>query len=165
MINEDIKAKEVRVVDDKGGQLGIMPLESARKMAAERDMDLVLIAPQANPPVCRVMDYGKYKFERQKYEKEAKKNQKVVELKEIRLSVNIGSHDFDTKVSHAEKFLAEGNKVKASIRFRGREMAHTSLGNEVMARFAQALTEHGAVEKPAKLEGRSMQMTLTPNKK
>ena len=142
-----------------------MSLDNAQKLASERDLDLVLIAPQANPPVCRIMDYGKYRFERQKYEKEAKKNQKTVELKEIRLSINIGSHDFDTKISHAEKFLSDGNKVKASIRFRGREMTHASLGNEVMARFADGLSEYCSVEKPAKLEGRSMQMILTPNKK
>ncbi len=165
LINEEIKAKEVRVVSDEGGQLGIMPLANALKMAQESDLDLVLIAPQATPPVCRVMDYGKYRFEQQKHEKEAKKNQKVVELKEIRLSINIGDHDFNTKVSHAVKFLEEGNKVKASIRFRGREMAHASLGNEVMARFADALQELSTVEKHAKLEGRSMQMVLTPTKK
>ncbi|MCL2538846.1 MAG: translation initiation factor IF-3 [Oscillospiraceae bacterium] len=165
MINEEIKAKEVRVVDTAGAQLGIMPLETALKIASDRDLDLVLIAPQATPPVCRVMDYGKYRFEQQKHDKEVKKNQKVVELKEIRLSINIGDHDLDTKLGHAEKFLNEGNKVKASIRFRGREMAHTSLGHEVMARFSDALAEYGTVEKPAKLEGRSMQMIMTPLKK
>ena len=165
VINEEIKAKEVRVVDTAGAQLGIMPLETALKIASDRDLDLVLIAPQATPPVCRVMDYGKYRFEQQKHDKEVKKNQKVVELKEIRLSINIGDHDLDTKLGHAEKFLNEGNKVKASIRFRGREMAHTSLGHEVMARFSDALAEYGTVEKPAKLEGRSMQMIMTPLKK
>jgi len=165
VINTEIKAKEVRVVDTAGGQLGIMPLADAMKLAGDRDLDLVLIAPLAAPPVCRVMDYGKYRFEQQKHDKEVKKNQKVVELKEIRLSINIGDHDFNTKISHASKFLKEGNKVKASIRFRGREMAHTSLGHEVMARFADTLAESGTVEKPAKLEGRQMQMILTPIKK
>jgi len=165
VMNEDIRAKEVRVVDTAGGQLGIMQLADALKMASDRDLDLVLIAPQATPPVCRVMDYGKFRFEQQKHDKEVKKNQKVVELKEIRLSINIGDHDVNTKLSHAIKFLSEGNKVKASIRFRGREMAHTSLGYEVMARFADALAEHATIEKPAKLEGRSMQMIMTPIKK
>ena len=123
---------------------------------------MVEISPNANPPVCKLMDYGKFRFEKQKREKEQRKNQKVVELKEIRLSLNIGDHDFETKLSHAQKFLGEGNKVKASIRFRGREMAHASRGNEVMDRFAQALSAIASVEKPAKLEGRSMQMVIAP---
>ena len=165
MLNEDINAAEVRVVNSDGSQLGIMQVDKAVAIAREQDLDLVLIAPQASPPVCRVMDYGKYKFEQQKHEREAKKNQKVVELKEIRLSVNIGDNDLNTKLTHAIKFLGEGNKVKASIRFRGREMAHTSLGTEVMERFAEALSDYGSVEKGAKLEGRSMQMTIAPLKK
>ena len=165
VINDEIRAKEVRVVDTEGGQLGIMLLANALKMAKDRDIDLVLIAPNAAPPVCRLMDYGKYRFEQQKHQREVKKNQKIVELNEIRLSINIGSHDFNTKFAHAEKFLKEWNKVKASIRFRGREMAHVSLGSEVMGRFAEALAEIATVERPAKLEGRSMQMILTPVKK
>ncbi|MEA4912805.1 MAG: translation initiation factor IF-3 [Oscillospiraceae bacterium] len=161
-INEDIRDSEVRLVGDDGSQLGIMSAAQALRMAAEKNLDLVKIAPQAQPPVCKIMDYGKYRFEQQKREKEARKNQKIVELKEIRLSINIGDHDFETKLGHAKKFLAEGNKVKASIRFRGREMAHTSLGIDVMKRFAEALDECGTVEKAAKLEGRSMQMFIAP---
>ncbi len=144
------------------GQLGIMSSQDALKLAAEHNLDLVRIAPQALPPVCRIMDYGKYRFEQQKREKEARKNQKVVEIKEIRLSMNIGAHDFETKIGHAIKFLDEGNKVKASIRFRGREMAHASLGTGVMSRFAEALEEYATVDKDPKLEGRSMQMFLAP---
>ena len=165
VINEAINASEVRVVDAAGGMLGVMQLENALKLAAGQELDLVLIAPMAVPPVCRIMDYGKYRFDQQKREREVKKNQKVVEIKEIRLSVNIGEHDFETKLSHAIKFLAEGNKVKISIRFRGREMMHTSLGKDVIEKFAEALTAHATVEKDAKLEGRSMQLTLAPFKK
>lgn len=139
-----------------------MSAAQALRIAAEKNLDLVKIAPQAQPPVCKIMDYGKYRFEQQKRDKEAKKNQKTVEIKEIRLSVNIGDHDFDTKLGHAKEFLAQGNKVKASIRFRGREMAHTSLGIDVMKRFAEALSEYGTVEKEPKLEGRSMQMFVAP---
>ena len=161
-LNEDIRDKEVRVVGADGSQLGIMSAADARKLAYERNLDLVKIAPQATPPVCKIMDYGKYRFEQQKREKEQKKNQKVVEIKEIRLSLNIGDHDFETKLGHAQRFLQEGNKVKASIRFRGREMAHASMGTDVMKRFAQALSEQANVEKEPKLEGRSMQMFLAP---
>ncbi len=162
VINEAIRATEIRVVDDDGSQLGIMNTAKAREVAETKNLDLVLIAPQAVPPVCRIMDYGKYRFEQQKREKESKKNQKIVETKEIRLSVNIGTHDFDTKLGHARKFLGEGNKVKASIRFRGREMAHANLGNGIMDRFAAALEDSGTVEKPSKLEGRSMTMLIAP---
>jgi len=165
VINEAITANEVRVIDTTGGMLGIMKLENALKMAVSQELDLVLIAPQASPPVCRIMDYGKYRFDQQKHEREVKKNQKIVEIKEIRLSVNIGGNDFNTKLTHAIKFLSEGNKVKISIRFRGREMMHTSLGKDVIERFAGELSEHGSVEKDAKLEGRSMQMTISPLKK
>lgn len=161
-INEEIRDREVRLVDTDGGQLGIMSAAEAQRLAYDRNLDLVKIAPQATPPVCKIMDFGKYRFEQQKRDKEAKKNQKVVEIKEIRLSLNIGDHDFETKVGHAQNFLKDGNKVKASIRFRGREMAHASMGNEVMDRFAQQLADLSSVEKPAKLEGRSMQMFLTP---
>ncbi len=161
-INEEIKAKEVRLVDVDGSQLGIMSLNDALRNASERDLDLVEISPNAEPPVCKIMDYGKFRFEKQKREKEQKKNQKIVELKEIRLSLNIGDHDFETKLGHAKKFLLEGNKVKASIRFRGREMAHASMGVDVMKRFAEALAEYGGIDKDPKLEGRSMQMFMTP---
>ena len=150
------------MTDASGAQLGIMSSREALTLAAERNLDLVKIAPTANPPVCRIMDYGKYRFEQQKKEKEARKNQRVVDIKEIRLSLNIDTNDFNTKVNHAKRFLKEGNKVKASIRFRGREMAHTDLGQEVMKRFAQVMSEFAVIEKQPKLEGRSMQMFLAP---
>ena len=139
-----------------------MSTAEALRIAEQRGLDLVLIAPQAAPPVCRIMDYGKFRFEQQKREKDQRTNQKIVELKEIRLSLNIGEHDFATKVGHAVRFLSGGDKVKASIRFRGREMAHASLGNVTMDKFAQALAENAVVEKPAKIEGRSMTMVLAP---
>lgn len=161
-INEEIRDKEVRVITAEGEQLGIMSAKDALKKAEQKNLDLVKIAPNAQPPVCKIMDYGKYRFDQAKKEKEAKKNQKVVETKEIRLSVNIDTHDFDTKVNHATKFLKAGNKVKVSIRFRGREMAHAHLGNGIMERFAVALEEIGTVDKPAKLEGRQMLMFMSP---
>jgi len=145
-----------------GSQLGIMSSSEAQHLADEQSLDLVMIAPQAQPPVCKIMDYGKYRFEQQKREKEAQKNQKVIEVKEVRLSLNIGQHDFDVKVGHARRFLTDGNKIKASIRFRGREMAHASRGTEVMERFAQAVEDLGVVDKAPKLEGRSMQMFVSP---
>ena len=159
-INEEIRDKEVRVIDSDGSQLGIMPAAKALDLAAEKDLDLVKIAPQATPPVCKIIDYGKYKFEQTKREKEARKNQHVVDIKEIRLSLNIDTHDFNTKVSHAIRFLKGGDKVKVSIRFRGREMGHPEHGYDIMNRFAEALSEHANVEKPAKLEGRNMLMFL-----
>lgn len=161
-INEEIRDKEVRVITAEGEQLGIMSAKDAIKKAEQKNLDLVKIAPNAVPPVCKIMDYGKYRFDQAKKEKEAKKNQKVIETKEIRLSVNIDTHDFDTKVNHAMKFLKSGNKVKVSIRFRGREMAHAHLGNGIMERFAVALEEIGTVDKPAKLEGRQMLMFMSP---
>ncbi|MCR4747848.1 MAG: translation initiation factor IF-3 [Clostridiales bacterium] len=164
MINEDIKAKEVRVVTDDGEQLGIMSAKDALHIATEKDLDLVLIAPQANPPVCKIMDYGKYRFEQQKREKEAKKNQKVIEVKETRLSLKIDTHDFETKVNQTVKFLKAGHKVKVSIRFRGREMAHPENGLVTMEKFAEACSEYCTVEKAAKLEGRQMLMFLAPLK-
>ena len=162
-INEEIRDKEVRLIGDDGEQLGILPIQQAQDIAVEKGMDLVKIAPQAKPPVCKIMDYGKFRFEQQKREKEARKNQKIVDIKEIRLSLNIDTNDFNTKVAQAAKFLAKGDKVKVSIRFRGREMAHTNLGLEVHKRFAQALPD-AVVEKQPKLEGRSMQMFLAPAK-
>ena len=162
-INEEIMDKEVRLISSDGEQLGIVSSAQALKLAAEKNLDLVKIAPQAKPPVCKIMDYGKYRFEQSKREKEAKKNQRVVEIKEIRLSPNIDVHDFDTKVGHARKFLAAGNKVKVSIRFRGREMTHTDLGLTTMAQFADDCADIASVEKPAKLEGRKMHMFLAPN--
>lgn len=162
LLNEEIREPEVRLISEEGEQLGVMSGEQALRIAEEREMDLVLISPQAKPPVCKIMDYGKYRFEQSKREKEAKKNQRVVEIKEIRLSPNIDVHDFDTKVGHARKFLAAGNKVKVSIRFRGREMTHTDLGLTTMAQFADDCADIASVEKPAKLEGRQMLMFLAP---
>ena len=161
-INEEIRDKELRVISSDGEQLGIMSASEALRLAEERDLDLVKISPQAKPPVCKIMDYGKYRFDMAKREKEARKNQRVVDIKEVRLSVNIDTHDFDTKVGHAKRFIAGGDKVKVSIRFRGREMAHTNLGIEIMERFAQACADTAAVEKAAKLEGRQMLMFLAP---
>ena len=158
LINEEIKDKEVRVIGVDGEQLGIMDTAEAQRLSLEQNLDLVKIASQATPPVCRIMDYGKYRFEQAKRDKEARKNQKIIETKEIRLSLNIDIGDFNTKVKQATKFLSEGNKLKVSIRFRGREMAHPEIGLEVMARFAQAIGELGTVEKSAKLEGRHMLM-------
>lgn len=163
-MNEEIRDREIRVVADDGEQLGVMSARDAYHLAMEKGLDLVKIAPQAVPPVCKIMDYGKYRFEQQKKEKEAKKNQRTVEIKEIRLSLNIDTHDFNTKAAQASKFLKGGDKVKVSIRFRGREMAHTALGIEVLNRFAEAVTD-AVVEKQPKLEGRSMAMFMSPQQK
>ncbi len=159
-INEEIRDREVRVIDSDGAQLGIMPTAQALEKAFARNLDLVKIAPQATPPVCKIIDYGKFRFEQAKREKEAKKNQRTVDIKEIRLSLNIDTHDFDTKAGHAARFLKEGDKVKVSIRFRGREMGHPEQGHEIMKRFAEQLSDIANVEKPAKLEGRTMLMFL-----
>ena len=164
-INEEIRDRELRVVAADGELIGIMSAAEALKIAEEKNLDLVKIAPQAKPPVCKIMDYGKYRFEQTKREKEARKNQRVIEIKEIRLSLNIDKHDFETKVNHARRFLESGNKVKVSIRFRGREMAHPENGLVTMSNFADACSEFSAIEKPAKLEGRSMQMFLAPKAK
>ena len=161
-INDEIRDREVRVIDVDGSQLGVLPLAQALEEAYKKDLDLVKIAPQAQPPVCKVMDYGKYRFEQAKREKEARKNQRVVDIKEVRLSLNIDTNDFNTKRNHAIRFLGEGDKVKVSIRFRGREMGHPELGLEIMQRFSQACAEVANVEKPAKLEGRNMLMFLAP---
>ena len=149
-------------MDSDGTQLGIMPLKQAMELAEQRNLDLVKIAPQAKPPVCKIIDYGKFRFEQSKREKEQRKNQRVVEIKEVRLSLNIDTHDFETKKNHAVRFISEGNKVKASIRFRGREMGHPELGQEIMNKFADAMSEVANVEKAPKLEGRTMLMFLTP---
>lgn len=161
-INETIREKEVRVIDSDGSQLGILSSSKALKIAASKDLDLVKIAPQATPPVCRIMDYGKYRFEQSKREKEARKNQKTVEVKEVRMSLNIDVHDFDTKLRNAIKFLKGGDKVKVSIRFRGREMAHTQLGEELINRFKEACAEYGTMDKAPKMEGRSMAVIISP---
>ena len=161
-INEQIIDKEVRVIGNDGSQLGIMSAKEAQKLANEQDLDLVKIAPQATPPVCKIMNYGKYRFEQAKRDKEAKKNQHVIEIKEIRLSLNIDTHDFEAKGNQAIKFLKSGNKIKVSIRFRGREMGHQNIGLANMTRFAEYCSEYGNVEKPAKLDGRNMLMFLSP---
>ena len=161
-INDEIRDKEVRVINSDGSQLGLMSASKALQIAESKNMDLVKIAPQAKPPVCKVMDYGKYRFEQAKREKEAKKNQRVIDVKEIRLSLNIDTHDFNTKVNQATKFIKSGDKVKVSIKFRGREMGHPEIGKDNMDRFALAMQEIAVVEKPAKLEGRSMIMFLAP---
>ena len=161
-INEEIREKEVRVIDADGSQLGIMPTRQALQIAAEKGLDLVDIAPQATPNVCRIMDYGKYRYEQAKREKEARKNQKTVDIKEVRMSMNIDTHDFETKVNQAVRFLQGGDKVKVSVRFRGREMAHTELGRELLDRFKDSVGEAGVIDKPAKMEGRSMAMFISP---
>jgi len=161
-INEDIRDKELRVIGSDGTQLGIMSAADAQRIADERELDLVKIAPQATPPVCKIMDYGKYRFEQAKREKEARKNQHTVEVKEIKLSLNIDTHDFNTKLKNALKFFAHGDKVKVSIRFRGREMGHSEYGYDTMKRFADACAEVANIERPAKLEGRQMLMFLAP---
>jgi len=161
-INEEIRDKEVRLIDADGTQLGVMSGQQAMDKAIEKNLDLVKIAPQASPPVCKIMDYGKYRFEQSKREKEAKKNQHIVDIKEIRLSLNIDVHDFNTKAGHAKRFLQSGDKVKASIRFRGRELGHPEHGLEIMKRFAIELEEYANVERPAKLDGRHMLMFLAP---
>ena len=161
-INEEIRDKEVRVISADGEQVGVMSAKEALSLAEKSNLDLVKIAPNAVPPVCKIMDYGKFKFEQAKREKEAKKKQKVMDIKEVRLSLNIDTGDFNTKVNHALRFLKDGDKVKVSIRFRGREMAHTEYGTTIMQRFAEACSETGSVEKPAKLEGRQMLMFLVP---
>ncbi len=162
LINEEIRDKEVRLVGTDGEQLGIVSISVAQNMAIEKNMDLVKIAPQAVPPVCKIMDYGKFKFEQAKREKEAKKNQKVIEIKEVRLSLNIDTNDFNTKANRAIKFLEAGDKVKAALRFRGREMAHPELGVNIMQRFTDAVAAVGVVEKQPKMEGRSMVMFVSP---
>ena len=160
-INEQIRDKEIRLIGADGAQMGIMSPRDALKMAIDKDLDLVKVAPQAKPPVCKILDYGKYRFEMQKKEKEAKKNQKVVELKEIRLSLNIDTNDFNTKVNQAAKFLQQGHKLKVSIRFRGREMAHMNSSKYILDEFAESLSDIATVDKAPKVEGRSMIMFLT----
>ena len=161
-INEEIIDKEIRLIGDEGEQLGIMSAQEALKIAAERDMDLVKIAPGSNPPVCKIMDYGKFRFEQTKKEKEAKKNQRVIEVKEIRMSPGIDTNDFNTKLKNAQKFLNDGDRVKVSVRFRGREMAHTQIGEVLLKDFAEKCAETANMDKAPKLEGRSMSIFLSP---
>lgn len=161
LINEEIRDKEVRLIGAEGEQLGVVPLKEAMALSLEKNLDLVKIAPQAAPPVCRIMDYGKFRFEQAKREKEARKNQKIIDTKEVRLSLNIDTNDFNTKLNNALRFLGAGDKLKVSIRFRGREMAHAHLGEVQMKKFAEACAEVGTVDKLPKLEGRSMIMFIT----
>ena len=161
-INEEITDKEIRLIGNEGEQLGIMSAEEALRIATEQDLDLVKIAPGSNPPVCKIMDYGKYRFEQAKKEKDAKKNQRVIEIKEIRMSPGIGDNDFNTKLKNGQKFLNDGNRVKVSVRFRGREMAHTDIGEVLLRNFAEKCADIANLDKAPKLEGRNMSMFLSP---
>ncbi|MDD6400105.1 MAG: translation initiation factor IF-3 [Lachnospiraceae bacterium] len=160
MINEQIRDKEVRVIGEDGEQLGIMTSKEAMKLADEAGVDLIKIAPTAKPPVCKIMDYGKYRYEQARREKEAKKKQKVIEVKEVRLSPNIDTNDLNTKANMARKFLSKGDKVKVTLRFRGRELAHVNASKVILDEFAESLSDVAVVEKPAKFEGRSLIMFL-----
>ncbi len=162
LVNEDIRAKEVRLVGAEGEQIGIKPFREALQMAYDANLDLVNVAPTAKPPVCRIMDYGKYRYEMQKKEKEARKNQKIVDVKEVRFSANIEEHDYQTKLRNVNKFLKDGDKVKCSVRFRGREITHSEIGQRVLERVAKEVDEIASVERRPKLEGRSMIMILSP---
>ena len=164
MINEQIRDKEVRVIGEEGDQLGIMSAKDALKLAEEAGLDLVKIAPTAKPPVCKIVDYGKYRYELARKEKEAKKKQKVIEVKEIRLSPNIDTNDLNTKIGSARKFLEKGNKVKVTLRFRGREIAHMNQTKYILDDFAEKLSDVAVVDKPSKVEGRSLVMFLTAKK-
>ena len=161
-INEEILDKEVRLIGDQGEQLGIMSAQEALKIAVEKELDLVKIAPGSNPPVCKVMDYGKFRFEQAKKEKEAKKNQRVIEIKEIRMSPGIGENDFNTKLKNGQKFLNDGDRVKVSVRVRGRAMAHTEIGEQLLKDFAAKCSDIATLDKNPKLEGRNMSMFLSP---
>ena len=161
-LNEDIRDKEIRLIGDDGAQRGIMAPSEALRIADEKGLDLVKISPQAVPPVCKLMNYGKFKFEQGKREKEAKKNQHVVEIKEVRMSPGIDIGDFNTKLRNAQKFIADGNRVKVSVRFRGREMAHTDIGRDLLERFAQQCADTANLDKTPKLEGRMMSIFLSP---
>ena len=162
LINEEIRDKEIRLIGSEGEQLGIVSSQQALDIAAEKNLDLVKIAPNAVPPVCKIMDYGKYRFELTKKEKEQRKNQKVVDTKEVRLTPNIDDHDFYTKVNNAKKFLKSGNKVKVTVRFRGREVTHSSLGENILNRFGAETQDVGTVDKQPKMEGRNMSMFISP---
>ena len=161
MINEQIRDREVRVIGEEGQQLGVMPPKEAMKLAKEANVDLVKIAPSANPPVCKLVNYGKYRYELARKEKEAKKKQKTIDVKEVRLSPNIDTNDLNTKVNAARKFLTKGDRVKVTLRFRGREMAHMASSRHVLDDFAKQLADVATVEKAPKVEGRSMTMFLT----
>jgi len=160
-INQNIRVREVRLIDDEGNQLGVVATADALKMADEKELDLVEVSPNANPPVCKIMDYGKYRFEQEKKLRDSKKNQKVLKLKEIRMQPKIGTGDLDTKAKHIQEFLNEGDKVKITIRFRGRELAHTDLGFGVMDEVLKRLTSAYNIDKPAAMDGRNMSMTIS----
>ena len=160
-INEMIRVREVRLIDEEGNQLGIVPTPEALRMAKDKGLDLVEVSPNANPPVCKILDYGKYRFEQEKKLRDAKKNQKVLKLKEIRMQPKIGSGDLDTKAKHIQEFLDEGDKVKVTIRFRGRELAHTELGYDVLNEVLKRLTSAYNIDKPAAMDGRNMSMTIS----
>lgn len=162
LVNEGIRAREVRVIGENGDQLGILPIRQALQLAEEANLDLVNVAPGAKPPVCRIMDYGKYRFEQQKKEKEARKNQKIINLKEVRFSPTIEEHDYNTKMRNVIKFLEKGDKVKCSVRFRGRQITHSEIGLQVLEKLAKDVAEYGELEKRPKMEGRSMLMFLNP---
>ncbi|WP_083512147.1 translation initiation factor IF-3 [Amphibacillus sediminis] len=162
-VNESIRAREVRLIDSNGDQLGVKSRQEALDIAANRNLDLVLVAPNAKPPVCRIMDYGKYRFEQQKKDKEARKKQKIINIKEVRLSPGIEEHDFNTKLRNARKFLEKGDKVKVSIRFRGRAITHKELGQRVLERMAEECKDLSSVEQKPKMEGRSMFLMLAPS--
>lgn len=165
LVNEQIRAKEVRVIDPDGKQLGIMSVRDALQEAAERNLDLVAVSLNAKPPVCRIMDAGKYKFEQSKREKEARKNQKTITVKEVKVRPNIEEHDFQVKLRNAKRFLKSGDKVKATVMFRGREITHPELGQKLLNRMAEELADLGSVERAPKVEGRNMVMVLTPKSK
>ena len=161
LINDEIQEKEVRLIGPDGEQLGIVSLRDAQGAALSRELDLVMIAPKATPPVCRIMDYGKFRFEQAKKEKEARRNQHAVEVKEIRMTPGIDTHDFETKIRAARKFIEDGNKVKVTVRFRGRSIAHSSIGEELLTKFGEQLSDIANVEKTPKLEGRNMSMFIS----
>ncbi|MBD3878615.1 MAG: translation initiation factor IF-3 [Quinella sp. 1Q5] len=161
-INDEIRIREVRVTDANGESLGIMPTREALRLAEEKHLDLVEVAPKARPPVCRIVDFGKYRYEQQKREKEVRKKQKIITIKEVKLRPNIEQHDFEVKLKSAQRFIEEGNKVKLTIMFRGRELSHPELGGEILDKLAKALEEVVTVERAAKLEGKNMTMILSP---
>lgn len=165
MINEEIRDREVRLIDQNGEQLGVMLTRQAMQLAEERQLDLVKIAPQAKPPVCKLMDYGRFRFEQSKREREIRKNQKVITIKEVRLSATIEDHDVDVKFKNAVKFLKDGDKVKVTIRFRGRQITHSEIGLEVMKNFAERIKDLAVVERRPLIEGRNMTMILAPRDK
>ncbi|WP_087678107.1 translation initiation factor IF-3 [Garciella nitratireducens] len=163
-VNEEIRDREVRLIDNDGKQLGIMSGREAQKIADEKQLDLVKISPNTKPPVCKIMDYGKFKFEQGKKEKEMKKHQRTINVKEVRMSARVEEHDLDVKAKNCRKFLLNGDKVKVSVRFRGREMAYTDVGKEILLRFAEKVADVGQIEKRPKLEGRNMVMYLMAKK-